>query len=175
NPETNVFTNEAFGSEESENELDMNSLFTVDTQAIQNAFGFDEKAISQGMAGALDMSDVFADRGSSMDLSGFLDLSKIQIDLPGSADMNMGDMMGEIKIPISEDGMEQMASGLLAGYEEYIKTHPDEDYSKLGEYFQAYLATPEAQEILKSAMADIIKDNGNVTASKEQLQAMMKE
>lgn len=46
NPSVNVFTNEAFGEVDKENGFDMQSLFTVDSEALEKAFSFDESALS---------------------------------------------------------------------------------------------------------------------------------
>lgn len=47
----NVFTNEAFGEESSQEDFDMNSLVTVDENALQEAFQFDEGAMTEGLSG----------------------------------------------------------------------------------------------------------------------------
>lgn len=61
NPNVNVFTGEEFGNTDGNNGFDMNSLFSIDEDALKNAFGFDSSAMNN--------------LGSSLDLSG-LDLSK---------------------------------------------------------------------------------------------------
>ena len=46
NPSVNVFTHEAFGEVDKESGFDMQSLFTVDSEALEKAFSFDESALS---------------------------------------------------------------------------------------------------------------------------------
>ena len=70
NPDVDVFTNEAFGEESGQRDLDMNSLFSVDEDAIQEAFGFDESALTEGMSDAFDFSGAMSADGSTLDLSG---------------------------------------------------------------------------------------------------------
>ena len=68
NPDVDVFTNEAFGEESGQRDLDMNSLFSVDEDAIQEAFGFDESALTEGMSDAFDFSGAMSADGSTLDL-----------------------------------------------------------------------------------------------------------
>ena len=56
-PSVNVLTGEPFG-EESDEEFDMGSLFSVDEEKLQEAFGFDESAFSD-LYGAIDLTGVF--------------------------------------------------------------------------------------------------------------------
>ena len=71
NPSVNVFTNEAFGEVDKENGFDMQSLFTVDSEALEKAFSFDESALSglensMGDMGSADLSGAFSMDASSM-------------------------------------------------------------------------------------------------------------
>ena len=44
-PDTNVFTNEAFGAKDSEGGFDLTSLFQMDTDALQSMFSFDASVL----------------------------------------------------------------------------------------------------------------------------------
>ena len=48
-PDMNVFTGEPFGEESGESNFDMDSLITVDEEALTEAFGFDESSLSEGL------------------------------------------------------------------------------------------------------------------------------
>ena len=52
NPSKNVFTGEQFGTTEEKNGLDASSLFTVDEDALQKAFGFDDSGLSGDLLSA---------------------------------------------------------------------------------------------------------------------------
>ena len=56
NPDVDVFTNEAFGQESGQSELNMDSLFSIDEEALKEVFGFDESALTEGMDDAFDFS-----------------------------------------------------------------------------------------------------------------------
>lgn len=168
--DTNVFTNEPFG-EESDNTLDSDSLFTVDTAALENAFGFDTSALNS-LSGSAALSDAFNIDGSTLDMSGMLDLGSINLTLPDMPQISMGDLMDSVEINASAEEVNQMASDLMAGYQEYIKNHPEADYSGLTQKFQDYLASPEAQKIFTDFMQNIVTNSG---ASMEALQGMATE
>ena len=76
NPDVDVFTNEAFGEESGQRDLDMNSLFSVDEDAIQEAFGFDESVLTEGMSDAFDFSGAMSADGSTLDLSGLIEYGR---------------------------------------------------------------------------------------------------
>ena len=70
--------------------------------------------------------------------------------------------------------MKQMACGLLTGYQEYAKTHPEADYSGLGEDFTEFLKTDAAKKIISDNIKDIIKSSGTVTLTTEKIQELIK-
>lgn len=173
-PSVNVFTGEKFGEESSEEGFDMNSLFTVDEEKLQKAFGFDESAFSN-IGDSLDFSKMFAGAGSSADLSGMLDLGNIQVDLPDMPSVSMGDLLNSLDLNVSSDGFSQMAAGLLEGYRQYAAEHPEADYSGLADAFQEYLESDEAQEIIKNNIAEIIRSEEGITVTADQLQSLINE
>ena len=162
----NVFTNEPFG-EESDEEFDMGSLFTVDEEKLQEAFGFDESALS-GLSGSVDLSSLFADMGSSADLSGMIDLSGISVDLPDMPSMDLGDMLGSLDISVSEKEFAETTERLINGYNNYVKEHPEGDASGLMQSFQEYIMTG-AGDILKAHIAGIIQSGGGMAVTSDQV------
>lgn len=174
NPDVDVFTNEPFG-EENESDFDFNSLFSVDEDALREAFGFDEDALTEGMDDAFDFSDALSADGSTLDLSGLADLGNISLNLPEMPEISMEDLMDGITLNVSTEELAQIASGLLTGYQEYAAQHPEADYSGLGDDFLGYLQTEDAQQILSGNISEIIQESGTVTVSNEQLQQLVRE
>ena len=177
----NVLTGEAFGEENSG--FDMESLITIDENKLKQAFGFDESAFSN-LAGSLssssgssgfDLSSVMSAAGSSMDLSGMVDLSGISVDLPDMPSMSLADLLGGLDVNVSADGLGTLASSLMEGYQQYVASHPEADYSGIQEDFCNYLHTSEAQEIIKNKIAEIIQSTDGVTVTVEQLRNMLTE
>ena len=174
-PDINVFTGEPFGEEHSENDFDMDSLITVDEEALAEAFGFDESALSENMAGAFDFSSAFSQAGNSIDLSGVVDLSGIRLTMPDMGTVNLGDIMDNLDISISSETFGDIATGLLAGYQEYAKEHPEADYSGLGDAFAAFLRTPEGQEILSENIRELIQSGGGVQITTDQIRQLFRD
>ena len=174
NPDVDVFMNEPFG-EENESDFDFNSLFSVDEDALREAFGFDEDALTKGMDEAFDFSDALSADGSTLDLSGLADLGNISLNLPEMPEISLEDLMDGITLNVSTEELTQIASGLLTGYQEYAAQHPEADYSGLGDDFLGYLQTEDAQQILSGNISEIIQESGTVTVSNEQLQQLVRE
>lgn len=175
NPDVDVFTNEAFGEESGQRDLDMNSLFSVDEDAIQEAFGFDESALTEGMSDAFDFSGAMSADGSTLDLSGLMNMEDISLTLPEMPELNMQDIMSGIRLEVSAEELAQIASNLLQGYQGYAAQNPAADYSGLGEDFLGYLQTDEAKQIFSRNITEIIQSSGTVTVSNEQLQQLVRE
>lgn len=175
NPDVDVFTNEAFGQESGQSELNMDSLFSIDEEALKEVFGFDESALTEGMDDAFDFSGAMSADGSSLDLSGLMNMENISLDIPELPELNMSDLMSGITLNVSADELAQIASGLLSGYQEYAAQNPQADYSGLGEDFLGYLQTGEAQQILSRNITEIIQESGSVTVTNEQLQQLVRE
>lgn len=174
NKNTDVFTNEEFGAENGNKALDMNSLFTVNEDALKNAFIFDESALAGGL-GNLDFSDAFQTGTASLDLSGAIDLSAVEIDLSSLPPFDLGELMSGIQLNVSAEGMAATAQKLMEGYQAYAEKNPQADYSGLGEAFLNYLTTDDAKAILSKYIGEIIKNSGSVHVSVENMQAMQQE
>lgn len=173
-PSVNVFTGERFGEENGDDSFETQSLFTVDEKKIQEAFGFDQDALSD-LGDSLDFSGLSSAAGDSLDLSGMLDLGKVSVELPDLPETSLKDIVGDLDVTVSADGMAVLAESLMEGYQSYAQAHPEADYSGLGEAFQNYLSTPEAQQILRDSIADIIQSGGGVTVTVEDLNGMLTE
>lgn len=167
NPQVNVFTNEPFGAESDENEFDTGSLFTVDEEALQKAFQFDDSALS----GSFDFSSAFGQAAGTMDLSGMVDLSGISIQLPETPDLNMSELMQEVDISVSQEGMESLISDLMNGYQNYQQSNPGAGYKELTDDFTEFLNTDVAKAIIKENVDEIVVEGGEVLTS-EQLQKL---
>ncbi len=151
NPEINVFTGEEFGED---TEFDMESLFSIDEDALSNLF--DTDAMTDALSG-LDLSEM--DLGA-VDLSGIdfgdstLDLS--ELDLSG---MDMSTMLADIDMTslIDTSSAGDLATLLLTGYQSYAAMLGLSTYSDLQTDFSSYLISDEARQILASAVKDMME------------------
>ena len=175
NPSKNVFTGEQFGTTEEKNGLDANSLFTVDEDALQKAFALDDSGFSGDMlsADSLNLENAFRMGGDSLDLSGMINLDQISLDVSGMPQMNLGDMIGSLDLTVKPGGMQKLSESVMEGYQEYVKFHPEADYSNLARDFMDYLMTDEAQKILKDNLQEIIESTGGFKITIDQMQELV--
>ncbi len=155
-PDTNVLTGEAFGVDN--DSFQMDSLFTIDEEAVQDAFSFDESALDIDVSSYLDL-----DMGGDMtDLSGMIDFDSLDlsgVDLPEMSGLNLNDLLGQIKINVSTEQLISLATGLVNGYGQYAEAHPEANYSGLAQNFATYLQTQEAEQIISENIREIIAAN----------------
>ncbi|MGI6000357.1 MAG: ATP-binding cassette domain-containing protein [Candidatus Merdisoma sp.] len=173
-PHTNVFTNEPFGEESGESDFDMESLFSIDEEALEEMFSFDESNLTDGLTDSLDMSDMGdmnmddIDMGE-VDLSGMINPDNLQLDLPAFPQLNIADLIGSIDFHVSEEAVNALVSGLVEGYQEYAASNPAADYSDLGDHFLAFLQTDEGMQILNDNLQAILDANGITAPDSEQI------
>ena len=173
-PHTNVFTNEPFGEESGESDFDMESLFSIDEEALEEMFSFDESNLTDGLTDSLDMSDMGdmnmddIDMGE-VDLSGMINPDNLQLDLPAFPQLNTADLIGSIDFHVSEEAVNALVSGLVEGYQEYAASNPAADYSDLGDHFLAFLQTDEGMQILSDNLQAILDANGITAPDSEQI------
>lgn len=165
-PEVNVLTGNSFGEDNSQNQFDMSSLFTVDQQALQNAFTIDSSALE------LNLSDAMQLEGGSLNLSDLMDAQDLNRELP---QVDLGEILSQLDLSVSPQAMAQLAGGLLEGYQSYAAQHPEADLSRLAECFSEYLQTPQGQQVLQDGIEDILASGVTVTVSPEQLQALLQD
>ena len=152
NPEVNVITGKRFDDTSDENNFDMNSLIEVDTKAIQSAF-------------KIDQSKIKVDFGN---LNNIL----TQNTLPT---LDLNDILSNIKFSMTSDDMRNLMADLLKGYETYIQNNPEANIVEVGKQLSEYLQSKEVSELLNKKIQEIIKENGSLTITQEQLQNIMTE
>nr|WP_317399944.1 ABC transporter ATP-binding protein/permease [uncultured Gemmiger sp.] len=177
-PHTNVFTGEPFGEEQGENGFDMESLVSVDEDALKDMFSFDEKDLTKGMSGAFSMGSLGSMDMSSIDmgtvdLSGMIDPNSLQLDLPEFPQMNMADLLQGVQFHVSEESVNALLTGMLNGWNEYMAAHPEADYSGLGDSFLAFLQTEDGCKILQENLQEILDANGITAPSQEEISDLL--
>ena len=151
NPEVNVFTGRRFDDTE-ESSLDMNSLIEVDTNAIRSAFKIDQSKINVDF--------------------GNLNNVLTQNSLPT---LNISDILSNIEFTMSSDDIQKLMSDLLTGYEEYVQKNPEANIGQVGKQLSEYLQSKEVNELLNKKIQEIIKENGGLSFTQEQIQEIMTE
>ena len=150
-PQTNVFTGEVFGSD-SGTTLDMASLFSVDTDALQNAFQLDTSGLRFDLSGAFDLS------GGSLDLSTLLDPDSFTLDLSGlpELDVDLSTVFADLDLTLSPQALQTLMQKLLKGYKDYVVGNGILHLDKIG--FESYLQSQQFRQLLASSLQELLAD-----------------
>ena len=152
NPEIDVFTGKRFDDTGDESSFDMNSLIEVDTNAIQSAFKIDQSKIKVDFG---NLNNVLS-----------------QNSLP-TFDIN--DILNNIEFSMSSQDIQKLMKDLLKGYEEYVQKNPEDNISQISKQLSDYLQSKEVSELLNKKIQEIIKENGSLTITQEQMQEILLE
>ncbi len=151
NPDINVFTGESFDAEEDESSFDFSSMFSIDSDALSNAFTFDESALS-------------------IDLSG-LNGVMTQMDLP---ELDMSDIISQLNFEMSSDDMTELMNELVEGYASYASSS-DSNINTFAEDIQSYFTSSEVNQQMQQLIQDAINENGELTITTEQMEEILNE
>ena len=147
-----VFTGKRFDDPESSS-LDMNSLFTVDSEMLQSAFSFDQSKIS------MDIDNV--------------DFSQLSIDPSLLPSLDVDSLLGDIKFELTTDQINQISQKIMTQFQQYLKDNNLTDQSKMDEYFRAYLQSDAAKNLIQSEMTALIQESGMAKQFAANLQSQM--
>ena len=197
----NVFTGEEFGKEDNENsKFDMESLFSINADALQEAFQIDLSGFNMdlsslsGLSSGLnvempDMSDLAGninpDESSMPDLSKLIKLDDLDLDLshmidpeeilkslPENQVPDMSQALKSVKFDFTEEKVTALLKDVLTGYQESIKDKPEADMDKMQAALKQYLTSKEMNERLCKDLQELVKNNVNVDMSSEKLIAV---
>ena len=179
-PSINVFTGKPFGEEdEDEDSFNMDSLFTINGDALQAAFTIDQSKLTSGMSGlSLDLSGLSLDMGSmpafdsssiaidpsSIDMSELIDFSDIKLD--------MGDVQPEMDAEKIQAAMKDIMSGFYPWYAQWEGFDPS-DPNNMQKAAEAYMQTPEVQKKISDAIMGSIDMDKATEALQKQLQEQL--
>ena len=133
----NIFTGKEFGEE---NDLfSMEDMFSVDENAMSNAFGFDTSAmnLNEDMFKNFDFSDIS------------LDLSTMNLNLSSFGSLDLNAILKDINVKVSQDGMKQMFDSMSEGYIAYASQDPSTNYSALSQSLNDYMSSERARTIIR--------------------------
>ena len=152
-PDTNVLTGEPFGAAGG-TVLDIASLFSVDTDALKDAFQFDTSALHFDLSGAFDLTD------GSFDLSTLIDPSSFQLDLSELPlpDMDMRELFDGVELHLSQDALQELMKKIMNGYKRYLISNGLLNLDKLG--FSSYMKTEAFQKLLSESIGDLLEGSG---------------
>ena len=183
-PEVNVLTGERFDADQRETDLDISSLFSVDTDMLKDAFQFDASKLQFDLSGAFDLQDGSFDFSSILDPSAFqldlsdLDLSDIDmsdVELPDMNALDLSQLFADMDLSVSEDALQSLMKKIMNGYKRYIISNGILNLDKIG--FSSYMESDQFKQLLSESMGDLLDTTGlqeQFTASLQQnLQGIM--
>ena len=183
-PEVNVLTGERFDADQREPDLDISSLFSVDTDMLKDAFQFDASKLQFDLSGAFDLQDGSFDFSSILDPSAFqldlsdLDLSDIDmsdVELPDMDALDLSQLFADMDLSVSEDALQSLMKKIMNGYKRYIIGNGILNLDKIG--FSSYMESDQFKQLLSESMGDLLDTTGlqeQFTASLQQnLQGIM--
>ena len=183
-PEVNVLTGERFDADQRETDLDISSLFSVDTDMLKDSFQFDASKLQFDLSGAFDLQDGSFDFSSILDPSAFqldlsdLDLSDIDmsdVELPDMDALDLSQLFADMDLSVSEDALQSLMKKIMDGYKRYIISNGILNLDKIG--FSSYMESDQFKQLLSESMGDLLDTTGlqeQFTASLQQnLQGIM--
>lgn len=183
-PEVNVLTGERFDADQRKPDLDISSLFSVDTDMLKDAFQFDASKLQFDLSGAFDLQDGSFDVSSILDPSAFqldlsdLDLSDIDmsdVELPDMDALDLSQLFADMDLSVSEDALQSLMKKIMNGYKRYIIGNGILNLDKIG--FSSYMESDQFKQLLSESMGDLLDTTGlqeQFTASLQQnLQGIM--
>ena len=173
-PNIDVFTGKEFGTEdeESDSSFGMDSLFTVDGNAISSAFAIDQSALTAGLGNMdLDLSNVSVDASSlpKFDASGVqIDPSQLDPSMFGDLTFNLeglqldGATVDSAKLA---DAMGQIVQGFFPWYYQ----QGPQNFTDFQAALSAYLASSKVSDQIDAAVQDAVDTSALEDAIAEQV------
>ena len=174
--DTNVFTGQKFGEEEST--FDMSTLFTVDTEALADAFQVDESLFQVDLSELSDLSidpsllsGAFTLDMDSFTLTDLIDFDELLPELTRKLSEGIADMEKNLDLTVTAQEMQSLTQDMIAGFQESLQGDMDIEFVDPVDSFAAYLATEDAQERLAFGVQKLFDNSLIVNFSQEQLLA----
>lgn len=146
-PDVNVLTGEPFGEKESEN-LSLDNLLTIDTSALTNAFQFNASAL-ENMNISIDPSEF--SKAMNMEIS----------------EEEMKKIVNGVSVDLSQVDLEKIAKDMI---QDFANNNPD--MISQSQRMKEYLQSPQAKEIVRNEIQEIIQGKKNPAQMQEMLKTI---
>lgn len=146
-PDVNVLTGEPFGEKESEN-LSLDNLLTINTSALTNAFQFNASAL-ENMNISIDSSEF--SRAMNMEIS----------------EEEMKKILNGVSVDLSQVDLEKIAKDMI---QDFANNNPD--MISQSQRMKEYLQSPQAREIVRNEIREIIQSKKNPAQMQEMLKTI---
>lgn len=153
NPDINVLTSNTFDEDNSKKNFDFSKMFSVDGNAMQNAFSFDTSKINTDMSSAIDQGQLTS-----------LMTSATSALLPS--------IQTSIQNNLKLDNAQTTVQTLLEEYLEYSSQKPETDYANIGKYFLEYLNQDSTKQLIQQGIKGILSSTDTVSQMSDQLTSL---
>ncbi len=146
-PETNVLTGNAFGSDAEP--VDFTSLFTIDEATLRSAFSIDTDQLQ------LDTSAL-----ENIDYASYIDTDAIMAAVPSLSAEEIAGMLADLNIEISADNLQAMLTELWQSWLTWGSSQEDAGlhYADLPASFEAYLNSEQGQAYLNAWLQQFLQE-----------------
>lgn len=172
----NVFTGERFGEQSEDERFDASTLFSVDTEALAQAFQVDESMFSVDLSSLSNLhidtsalSEVFPMQDGQFDLSELLNLEELMPELSKELRKEISDMTKKLDLSVSDEELQAITQDMMQGFQESLPDGTSIDFTDPSSGFLDYLATDDAAQRLSDSMEKLISENLDVSVSYAQL------
>ncbi len=142
-PSVNVLTGKPFGEDDDESEFDMDSLFTINSEALQAAFKIDQRKLS-------------------VDMSNTLNLQGVAANLPPAPEPDMAALTGSLDLELSDEQISGLVTNVMGAFQAYLKTLPPEEQAAamtdFGGAFAKFLKSPAGQAAVAAQTMKIAQE-----------------
>ena len=143
-PSVNVLTGKPFGEEDDEESaFDMDSLFTINSEALQAAFKIDQRKLS-------------------VDMSNTLNLQGVAANLPPAPEPDMAALTGSLDLELSDEQISGLVTNVMGAFQAYLKTLPPEEQAAamtdFGGAFAKFLKSPAGQAAVAAQTMKIAQE-----------------
>lgn len=149
NPNVDVFTGKEF-TDKNNSEFDMNSLFTVDSALLKQAFKFDQSKLKLE--------------------NNTLDFSNLNIDFSSLPPIDMASILKNIDVTLTKEDIEKFSKTIITSFKQYLTDNNLTDPLKMAEYFNNFIQTDEAKQLIQSEMNKLIEASGITKQLQSELQ-----
>ena len=141
-PDTNVLTGNSFDDDNAANDFDLNSLFNINEDALEDIFSVDSSSLNGDNVDFSSLGDSFSNIDfSNMNLGDLMDADSLSSLLPSMSKEEIQSLLDGVVLDTSTDTMTDLFQTLLEGYLEYAENDGNSanDYDKLADSLKAYL------------------------------------
>ena len=163
---TDVFTGKQFGEPTSKQEIDLKGLFSIDEEALKQAFGFDGENSEFLDLSSMDFEDFDF---SSLGVSDAIDPEKLAQSMPTISQQQIAQLFGSIRLNLTEQKLQTLVSQLMSGYLASLRANPSTDPDALPEAILTYLSSDEASARIRTAIQNAWVENNATLVTQEEM------